>query len=315
VATLFYLVKRIVQLIPILIGITIVSFILIRLVPGDPAEQILGNHFTAAGAAAVDHDLGLDRSLPAQYWQFLTRSLSGNFGTSYYYHDAVSHELAVSIGPTIFLIVFAGILTALIAIPLGTLSGLRHGGLIDQTARVFFLVGFALPGFLLGVLLILYLGVKVPVFPIQGYGSGFARHVTHLVLPAITLAIPFSTVLIRSLRATVIDVTSSDYITTVRLKGVSGFTVLRRHILPNSLLPLIVVFGVNLAFLVGGTVIVENVFSIPGLGSLLVNSVSSRDFPVVQALTLVFAVFILAVNLVTDWAHVSLDPRLSFEAA
>ena len=180
---------------------------------------------------------------------------------------------------------------------------------------MFFLVGFALPGFLLGVLLILYLGVKVPVFPIQGYGSGFAGHVTHLVLPAVTLAVPFSTVLIRSLRATVIEVTSSDYVTTVRLKGVSGFTVLRRHILPNSLLPLIVVFGVNLAFLVGGTVIVENVLLIPGLGSLLVNSVSSRDFPVVQALTLVFAVFILVVNLATDWAHVSLDPRLSFEAA
>jgi len=165
------------------------------------------------------------------------------------------------------------------------------------------------------VLLILYLGVKVPVFPIQGYGNGFGGHLSHLFLPAITLAIPFSTVLIRSLRATVIEVTASDYITTARLKGVSGLTVLRRHILPNSLLPLIVVFGVNLAFLVGGTVIVENVFSIPGLGSLLVGSVSSRDFPVVQALTLVFAVFILAVNLLTDLAHVSLDPRLSFEAA
>jgi ABC-type dipeptide/oligopeptide/nickel transport system permease component len=315
VATLFYLGKRIGQLIPILVGITVVSFILIRLVPGDPAQVILGNHYTPQAAASVRHDLGLDQSLPAQYWRFLTRSLSGDFGTSYFYHDAVSHELAVRIPPTIFLIVFAGILTALIAIPLGTLSGLRQGGVIDQAARVFFLVGFALPGFLLGVLLILYLGVKVPVFPIQGYGSGFDGHVSHLALPAITLAIPFSTVLIRSLRATVIEVTASDYVTTVRLKGVSGFTVLRRHILPNSLLPLIVVFGVNLAFLVGGTVIVENVFSIPGLGSLLVSSVSSRDFPVVQALTLVFAVFILAVNLLTDLAHVSLDPRLSFEAA
>jgi peptide/nickel transport system permease protein len=315
VATLFYLGKRIVQLIPILFGITVVSFILIRLVPGDPAQQLLGDHYTPQAAAAVDHQLGLDRSLPAQYWLFLTRALHGNFGTSYFYHDAVSHQMAVAIPPTLFLIIFAGILTSVIAIPLGTLSGLRQGGVIDQAARVFFLVGYALPGFLLGVLLILYLGVKVPVFPIQGYGSGFSGHLSHLFLPAITLAIPFSTVLIRSLRATVIEVTASDYITTARLTGVSGFTVLRRHILPNSLLPLIVVFGVNLAFLVGGTVIVENVFSIPGLGSLLVGSVSSRDFPVVQALTLVFAVFILAVNLLTDLAHVSLDPRLSFEAA
>jgi peptide/nickel transport system permease protein len=315
VATLFYLGKRIAGLIPILFGITVVSFILIRLVPGDPAQQLLGDHYTPQAAAAVDHQLGLDRSLPSQYWLFLTRAVGGNFGTSYFYHDAVSHQLAVSIPPTIFLIVFAGILTSAIAIPLGTLSGLRQGGVIDQAARVFFLVGYALPGFLLGVLLILYLGVKVPVFPIQGYGNGFSGHLSHLFLPAVTLAIPFSTVLIRSLRATVIEVTASDYITTARLKGVSGLTVLRRHILPNSLLPLIVVFGVNLAFLVGGTVIVENVFSIPGLGSLLVGSVSSRDFPVVQALTLVFAVFILAVNLLTDLAHVSLDPRLSFEAA
>ncbi len=314
-ATLFYLGKRIGQLIPILVGITIVAFILIRLVPGDPASLILGDHYTPQAAAAVNRDLGLDQSLPAQYWRFLTHSLSGNFGTSYFYHDAVSHELAVRIPPTIFLIVFAALLTVAIAIPLGTLSGLRSGGLIDQAARVFFLVGYALPGFLIGVLLILWLGVKVPVFPIQGYGSGFGGHVSHLFLPAITLAIPFSTVLIRSLRATVIDVTAADYITTARLTGVSGFTVLRRHILPNALLPLLVVFGVNLAFLVGGTVIVENVFSIPGLGSLLVSSVSSRDFPVVQALTLVFAVFILAVNLLTDLAHVSLDPRLSFEAA
>jgi peptide/nickel transport system permease protein len=315
VATLFYLGKRIGQLIPILIGITVVAFILIRLVPGDPASLILGDHYTPQAAAAVNHDLGLDESLPAQYWRFLTHSLSGNLGTSYFYHDAVSHELAVRTPPTIFLILFAGLLTVAIAIPLGTLSGLRQGGIIDNAARVFFLVGYALPGFLIGVLLILWLGVKVPVFPIQGYGSGFAGHVSHLFLPAITLAIPFSTVLIRSLRATVIDVTEADYITTARLTGVSGFTVLRRHILPNALLPLVVVFGVNLAFLVGGTVIVENVFSIPGLGSLLVNSVSSRDFPVVQALTLVFAVFILAVNLLTDLAHVSLDPRLSFEAA
>ena len=311
---LFYLTKRIGQLIPILIGITLVSFLLIRLVPGDPAQALLGNHYTPAAAAKVNHDLGLDRSLPAQYWLFLRQSFEGKFGTSYFFHDSVGHEIATRLPATLFLIVFAGLLTALIAIPIGTISALRRGGLFDQFARLFFLLGFALPSFLIGVLLILFLGVKVQLFPISGYGDGFVSHVSHLFLPAITLAIPFSTVLIRSLRASVIDVTSADYITTARLKGLPYRTVLRRDILPNALLPLIVVFGVNLAFLVGGTVIVENVFSIPGLGSLLVNSVSTRDFPVVQALTLFFGVFVLAVNLLTDVVHVSVDPRLALAA-
>lgn len=311
---LFYLGKRIGQLIPILVGITIVSFVLIRLVPGDPATQLLGNHYTPQAAAAVNRDLGLDQSLPAQYWLFLRHSLAGNLGTSYYYHDSVGHELATRLPATIFLIVFAGVLTVLIAVPVGTASALRQGGLVDQGARVFFLVGYALPGFLIGVLLILFFGVKIPIFPISGYGTGFASHIGHLFLPAITLAIPFSTVLVRSLRATVIDVLGADYVTTAKLKGNSWFTVLRRDVLPNSLLPLIVVFGVNLAFLVGGTVIIENVFSIPGLGSLLVSSVASRDFPVVQGLTLFFGVFVLAVNLLTDVVHVSLDPRLTLQA-
>ena len=311
---LFYLGKRIGQLIPILIGITIVSFVLIRLVPGDPALQLLGNHYTPQAAAAVNHSLGLDRSLPAQYWLFLRNSVAGNLGTSYYYHDSVGHELAMRFPATIFLIVFAGILTVAIAVPIGVASALRQGGFVDQIARVFFLVGYALPGFLIGVLLILFFGVKIPIFPIEGYGTGFASHVGHLFLPAVTLAIPFSTVLVRSLRATVIDVLGADYITTAKLKGTSWLTVVRRDVLPNSLLPLVVVFGVNLAFLVGGTVIIENVFSIPGLGSLLVNSVSTRDFPVVQGLTLFFGVFVLAVNLLTDVVHVTLDPRLTLKA-
>jgi peptide/nickel transport system permease protein len=313
-ALLFYLGRRIGQLIPILVGITIVSFVLIRLVPGDPATALLGNHYTPAAAAAVNHNLGLDRSVPAQYWLFLRNSLSGNLGMSYYYHDTVGHELAVRLPATLFLIVFAGILTVLIAVPVGTISALRRGGVVDQGARIFFLVGYALPGFLIGVLLILLFGVKIPIFPITGYGDGFAGHVGHLFLPAITLAVPFSTVLVRSLRATVIDVLGADYVTTAKLKGLSWFTVLRRDVLPNSLLPLVVVFGVNLAFLVGGTVVIENVFSIPGLGSLLVGSVSTRDFPVVQGLTLFFGVFVLAVNLLTDVVHVTLDPRLTLKA-
>jgi peptide/nickel transport system permease protein len=312
---LFYLGKRIGQLIPILIGITLVSFILIRLVPGDPAEALLGNHYTPKAAKAIDHSLGLDRSVFAQYWLFVRHSITGSFGESYFYHDSVGHEIATRLPATLFLIAFAGILTVAISVPIGTMSALRQGRLFDQGARIFFLVGYALPSFLLGVLLILVFGVKIPIFPITGYGTGFVSHVSHLFLPAISLAIPFSTVLIRSLRATVIEVLGADYVVTAKLKGVSWFTVLRRDILPNSLLPLIVVFGVNLAFRVGGTVVIENVFSVPGLGSLLVNSVSTRDFPVVQGLTVFFGVFVLLVNLLTDLVHVGVDPRLTLRTA
>ncbi len=306
-----YIARRIWQLLPIMFGVTVVSFILIRIVPGDPATQILGNHYTPAAAKAINHNLGLDRSIPAQYWLYLKSIFSGNFGHSYFYNQSVGDLLSARLPPTVFLVVFAGLLTMLITLPLGVASGLRRGGVIDQGARVFFLVGYALPSFLLGVLLILALGVKLAIFPITGYGDGFVQHVQHLFLPAVTLAIPFSTVLVRSLRSQVIENTDSDYVTTARLKGVPWHDVVRRHVLPNSLLPLIVVFGVNLAFLVGGTVVIENVFSVPGVGSLLVSSVSTRDFPVVQALTLLFAALVLLVNLLTDVLHVSFDPRLA----
>jgi ABC-type dipeptide/oligopeptide/nickel transport system permease component len=306
-----YVARRITQLIPILFGITVVSFVLIRIVPGDPASQILGQHYTPKAAAQINHHLGLDRSIPSQYWLFLKSVFSGNFGHSYFFNASVGNLISARWLPTLWLVVAAGILTMVIAIPVGLMSGLRQGKAFDQVARVFFLVGYALPGFLLGVLLILFLAVKAPIFPISGFGVGFVQHVQHIFLPAITLAVPFSTVLIRALRSRVIENLASDYVTTARLKGIPWRTVVRRHILPNSLLPLIVIFGVNLAFLVGGTVVIENVFNLPGLGSLLVSSVSTRDFPVVQALSLVFAVLVLLVNLLTDIVHVAFDPRLA----
>ncbi|MGI3782189.1 MAG: ABC transporter permease, partial [Janthinobacterium lividum] len=174
-----------------------------------------------------------------------------------------------------------------------------------------FTVGYALPAFLVGVVLILVFGLKLGWMPIGGYGTGFADHLHHLVLPAVTLAIPFSTVLVRSLRASTIGVLDSDFITIARLKGISASTVVLRHVLRNAIAPVAVVFGINLAFLVGGTVVVENVFSIPGLGSLLVGAVSTRDYPVVQAVALVLAVFVLLVNVLTDVVHSLLDPRLA----
>jgi peptide/nickel transport system permease protein len=303
--------RRLVQMIPIIFGITVVSFVLIRIVPGDPATLILGNHYTPQAAAAIRHSLGLDRGIPAQYWLFLKSAVTGSFGHSYSLNNSVGGLILHGLAPTLFLIVMAGIFTAVIAVPLGLYSGLHRGGFVDQSTRVFLLVGFALPAFLLGVLLILVFGVKIPIFPINGYGVGFSSHVSHMILPAITLAVPFSTVLVRSLRSSVIETLKADYVTTALIKGIPWRRVVFRHILRNAGMSVVVVFGVNLAFLVGGTVVVENVFSIPGLGSLLVNAVSTRDYPVVQGLTLVFALFVLVVNLLTDVVHIAIDPRLA----
>ena len=303
--------RRLVQIIPLLFGITVVSFVLIRIVPGDPATQILGNHYTPQAAADITHQLGLDRNFAAQYWIFVKSALTGSFGHSYSLNSSVGTLITRGLPATLFLIVMAGLLTMLIAVPLGLYSGLHQGGIVDQSARVFLLIGYALPGFLLGVLLILIFGVKIPILPINGFGTGFAGHLTHTIMPAFTLAVPFSTVLVRSLRAGVAETLKSDYVTTALLKGIPWHRVVLRHVLRNAGISVVVVFGVNLAFLVGGTVVVENVFSVPGLGSLLVNAVSTRDYPVVQGLTLLFALFVLLVNLLTDVVHLAVDPRLA----
>ncbi|GAA1850469.1 ABC transporter permease [Microlunatus capsulatus] len=307
--------SRLGNLVPVLFGITVVSFVLIRLVPGDPASQILGNRYTPEAAQEIRASLGLDRSILTQYGIFVRSAATGSFGESYQYHRPVGELLLDRMGPSLLLVGMTAALCALVAVPLGLLAALRRGGLLDQGTRVFFTIGYALPGFLVGVVLILVFGLKLRWFPIGGYGTGFAEHVHHLVLPAVTLAIPFSTVLVRSLRSSTIGVLDSDFITIARLKGISGSRVIFRHVLRNAIAPVAVVFGINLAFLVGGSVVVENVFSIPGFGSLLVGAVSTRDYPVVQAVALVLAVFVLAVNVLTDVVHSLLDPRLAVAVA
>lgn len=303
--------SRVANLIPVLFGITVVSFLLIRIVPGDPVRQILGNHYTPQEASRLSHSLGLDQGMVGQYRHFMSTVVDGSLGTSYQYHQSVGGLIGSRLGASLLLLVFTGVLCLLISLPLGVAAGLRQNGLLDQGVRMFFTFGFALPSFLLGVFLIYALGLKLSLLPIGGYGQGFTGHLDHLLLPAVTLAIPFSTVLVRSLRASTVLVLESDFITVARLKGLSPFRLILRHVVRNAVSPVAVVFGVNLAFLVGGTVVVENVFSIPGLGSLLVGAVSTRDYPVVQAVALLLAAFVLVVNLLTDGVHGLLDPRIA----
>ena len=241
------------------------------------------------------------------------RLLHGNLGFSFFYGESATTVIGQHIAPTVFLIVYSAILAALISFPIGFMSGLRRGGVVDQSSRVFFTLSFAMPAFWLGIILILIFSVHLPVFPISGFGRGFGGHVYYLFLPALTIALGFSTVLVRSLRAATISTLQSEFIDTARMKGIRWSQVLRKHVFRNAILAVVAVYGVNLAYLISGTVLVENVFSLPGLGTLLVSSVASRDYPVVQGVTLLFAVLIVTINLVTDITQAALDPRVGQE--
>jgi len=305
--------RRLLQLIPVLFGITVITFFLLRLIPGDPALQILGQHYTPAGAKVVRHSLGLDKPLWEQYLLFLQHLFQGNLGDSITFKQSAGSVIAERLPPTLFLVAYAATLALLVSIPAGVISALRRGGIFDQAARFTTLVGFAMPGFWLGIILILIFSVHLQLFPVNGYGNTFVQHLDHLFLPAATIALGFSTIVIRTLRSSTLAALSSDYVDTARIKGISRFAVLRRHVLRNAIISVVVVFGINLAFLISGTVIIENVFGIPGVGRLLVDSVSTRDYPVVQGVTLIFAFLVVAVNLVTDVVHASLDPRVVLE--
>ena len=306
-----FLGQRILQMIPVLIGITVITFFLLRLIPGDPARQILGQHYTAESGAELRRALGLDRPLWDQYVLFMKRLFHGSLGDSINYQQPTTTVISQRVTPTLFLVVYAAVMAALIAIPVGVYSALRRGGIFDQAARVWFLIAFAMPAFWLGIIMILIFAVHLHLFPVNGYGTGFTGHLRYLFLPALTIAVAFSTILVRTLRASTLAVLASDYVDTARIKGISRFAVLRRHVLRNAIISLVVVFGINLAFLISGTVLIENVFGIPGLGRLLVDSVSTRDYSVVQGTTLIFAFLVVTVNLLTDVVHAALDPRVS----
>jgi peptide/nickel transport system permease protein len=308
-----FLGQRILQLIPVLFGITIIVFFLLRLIPGDPARAILGEHYTPKAAAELRRSLGLNESMLQQYVLFLKHLAHGDLGESTSYREPATTVIRERLPPTLFLVAYASTLALLISVPVGLASALRRGGIVDNASRVALQIAFAIPAFWLGIILILRFSVGWHLFPIEGYGSGFFGHIRHLFLPALTIAVGFSTVLVRTLRTSTLQVLASDYVDTARIKGISRGAVLRRHVLRNAVISLVVVFGINLAFLISGTVVVEDVFAIPGLGRLLIDSVGTRDYPVIQGVALVFAICVVLVNLATDVVHAALDPRVMIE--
>ena len=309
-----YILRRLLQAIPVVIGVTVIVFFMIHLVPGDPARTMLGLHATPKKVALLHHQWGLDRSLPAQYELFMKRLLHGNLGTSLIYGVSAWSLIWGRLPVTLWLIGYGTVLAILIAIPLAVLAASRKDAVRDQAVRAVPLIGLGFPPFWLGIMMLLAFGLHLGrLFPVGGYGTGPVGHLHSMFLPALTVALGISPILIRSLRASLLQVLESDYITTARSKGISERRVLLRHALRNAVVSTVSVLGVNIGFLVGGTVVIEQVFAIPGIGQLMISSVFQRDFPVVQGVTLIFGIMVVLVYLATDVLHSLLDPRVRFD--
>jgi len=308
-----YIRKRLLLMIFVLIGVTLIIFSMIHLVPGDPAFLILGDRATEAKAAELRHQLGLDQSLPLQYWHFISGILHGNFGMSLLYRQPVNSLVFRRIPVTFFLTGYAMVLTAIITVPISLWAATHKNKLSDHLIRAGFLFALTTPSFWLGILLILLFSLRLHLFPVAGYGENFPQHLRYLFLPSFTLALQLSAVLIRNLRNGIINTLDSDFVRTARAKGLGNRTVLIAHVLRNALVSTVSIFGLQFGALIGGTVVIETVFAIPGIGQLLFQSITARDYPVVQAITVITAFLVIVVNLIVDLSYSFLDPRVSYE--
>lgn len=305
-----YVIERLFHALPVVIGVTLFTFFAVQFVPGDPIRIMTHGRVSDEEVAAIYERLGMNRPLIVQYGSYLLGAATGDLGTSIIQNAPVSELIGDKLAPTLGLLAMATVLSILIAVPL-TLIAVRHRNRWpDHVIRVGSMVTFAMPPFWIGLLLILGLGLSLKWFPIAGFGEGFAGHLYHLFLPSLTIALFLAPILVQSLRNSMLDVLTSDHVEVARAKGLSEWQVLRRHVLRNALIPAITVLAVNISFLVSGAVIVEYVFSIQGLGSLLVRSVGYRDYPIIQGLSLVFALIVVAVNLAADLSYMLVDRRV-----
>lgn len=306
-----FVLYRPIQLIPVLLGISIVTFVLVHMIPGDPARILLGVRGTQEAIAAIHRQYGLDRPILVQYGYFLFNLLQGELGRSIIYRAPVLAVVADRIAPTVFLLVYAVMLSIALSVMLASIAARNRGRALDSVIRILSSIGLGLPAFWVGIVLIMLFSIRLGLFPVSGYGNGFLDHLHHLFLPALTLALALAPVLTRNLRASLIAESTADYVTAARAKGLPGRVIFLDHIFRNSLLPTINLLGVNIGWLIGGTVVTETVFSVPGLGQLMVASVFARDYLVVQAITLVLALGVVLTNFAVDIATALLDPRVT----
>jgi peptide/nickel transport system permease protein len=310
-----YLTGRLAALLPVLLVVGVTAFLLLHLIPGDPASVMLGPDATAAQVAQLRHEMGLDRPLPVQLTLWFGRLIRGDLGESIFLRQSVGAAIWQHLGPTAGLTALAELLAVGVAIPSGVLAAWKRNSRFDQAFMSAVLLGVSVPSFWLGLNLILVFAVAIRWFPVAGYESplrGIGPWLGHLVLPATALAFTQAGLIARMARDATIDVLDEDFIRTARSKGLAETWVMARHALRNSLIPTVTVIGTSLANLLSGAVVVESVFVMPGVGNLVIQSISRRDYPVIEGVVLFVAVVYVLVNLLVDVLYGVIDPRIRY---
>lgn len=302
--------RSLLSVVPVVVGVVLCVFLLLRIVPGDPAAMILGDQATQASIDALRHQMGLDLPLGVQLWNWLVAVFTrADVGTSLVTGQPVLTLVASRAGITAGLVALSVLFTVLLAVPLALAAATHAGGVVDHLVRVVPTIGMAMPAFWVGLLLILLFGVNLHWLPVGGVGTGAGEPLRSLVLPALTVALGLSPPLVRSLREQLLEVLDADFVVTLRAARLPRARV-ATHVLRNAAVPTVSLLGLNVAYLIGGTLVIEKVFALNGLGALLFSAISSRDFPVVQGIALVLALCVVAVSLITDALVTVLDPRL-----
>ena len=312
---LTFILRRVLLMIPVLLGVTLVTFIIVRSIPGDPVEVLLGadRRSTPEQIEAIRQSYGLDQPLPVQYVKWLGHVAQGDLGQSLRTRRPLTEELRLRLPVTIQLALFAGILASIPALLVGVLAALKRNSGIDYLATVVTLVGISVPNFLLATLLVLLFSFELQILPPIGYqtfGDDPVQNLKTMILPSVSLGLPLAAVLMRITRSSVLEVMGQDHVRTARAKGLPRRRVLARHVLPNAGIPILTVAGIQVANLLGGTVIVEQIFGLPGVGRYVYEAIANRDYPVVQSVTLVLAFLFVLVSLIVDVLYAVLDPRL-----
>ena len=310
-----FIARRIVAIIPVLAVVAVFVFLMLRLTPGDPAAVIAGDNATSDQIADIRAKLGLDEPLWAQFVIWIGNILQGNFGESYFFKKTVAELIAQRIEPTLALALCTLVFAVSVSVPIGVLAAYRQGSLLDRMVMGFAVVGFSVPGFVIGYCLIYIFAIELGWLPVQGYtriGVNFWAFLERMVLPSLTLSVGFIALISRITRASVLEVLNEDYIRTARAKGLSNRVVLMKHALRNAAVPILTVIGLGIAILMGGAVVTESVFGLPGLGRLTVEAVLSRDFPTIQTVILMFSVVYVVINLLIDISYTIFDPRIRY---
>jgi peptide/nickel transport system permease protein len=312
---LAYVLRRLAATIPVMLIVAVIVFLMLRLTPSDPAAIIAGDNATAEQVAEIRKRLGLEEPILTQFTIWMSRTLRGDFGESFFFKKKVTELILDRLEPTLSLALVTIVLAVLIAVPLGVIAAYRHGGWLDRIVMGFSVLGFSVPVFVIAYALIYVFAVQLNWLPVQGYqriGLGIGGWLQRLILPALTLSVIYVALIARITRTSVLEVMNEDYIRTARAKGQSEGRVLVRHALANAAVPIVTVIGLGVALLIGGVVVTESVYTIPGLGRLTVDAVLARDYPTIQAVILLFSLGYVLINLAVDVAYTFLDPRIRY---